>query len=130
MDLPTYGTNGDGSERLSSLRTASAHLFEAGLRDGEPEIVSVSLCQPLSISTEMLGSLTDATPAGQRYLMIKIVNLLRDEALRPSVSCTVGEGELVSRCLADLEHALARLAPDIGAFDASARILIEILSFF
>jgi hypothetical protein len=59
--------------------------------------------------------------------MNKIIKLLRTEALRPTASFTVGECELVNRCLGDLEHELARLAPDIEAFDAPARILIEIL---
>jgi len=128
MNLPVHGLCGNVSGRIEPA-DVPWHLFEVGFHEAEPEVATAFLLhERLSVLREMLGSMSDATPLGRGYLTNKIVNLLRNEALRPNASFTVGERELVNRCLEDLEHELGQIAPDIEAFDARARTLIEILS--
>ncbi len=106
----------------------TSHQTEPETASGSFIWASALLQERLVLLREMLESMVDATPAGQRYIMSKVVRVLRDEALRPDARFTVGDRAIVNRSLEDLEHELARIAPDVEGFDSPARILIEILS--
>lgn len=76
----------------------------------------------------MLSRLDDVTPAGQQYLMAKVLPLLRREALDPSAHFQPNHCELIMRALEELEHEAARLAPDPGLFDRKAQILVDVFA--
>jgi hypothetical protein len=76
----------------------------------------------------MLSRLVDVTPAGQHYLMGKVLPLLRQEALDPSAHFQPTHRDLIMRSLNDLEHEVARVAPDPGLFDRKAQILVDVFA--
>jgi len=82
----------------------------------------------LDLLRGMLNRLVDVTPAGQQYLMAKVLPLLRREALDPSAHFQPKHCELIMRALDELEHEAARVAPDPGVFDRKARILVDVFA--
>ena len=76
----------------------------------------------------MLSRLIDVTPAGQYYLMSKVLPLLRREALDPSARFQPNESDLIMRSLDELEHEAGRVAPDLGVFDRKAQIFVDVFS--
>lgn len=82
----------------------------------------------LDLLRGMLERLEDATPAGQGYMMTKILPLLRREALDPAARFEHAQQALVTRSLDELEHETSRVCPDLAAFDRKAQILIDVFS--
>ncbi len=76
----------------------------------------------------MLSRLVDVTPAGQHYLMSKVLPLLRSEALDPDARFRPQHRELITRSLDELEHEIGRVAPDPGAFDRKAQVLVSVFA--
>jgi hypothetical protein len=82
----------------------------------------------LELLRGMLCRLEDVTPAGQHYLMAKMIPLLRREALAPNKTFRPSDLDVVNRSLEDLEHEASRMAPDLAAFSQKARILVDVLA--
>jgi len=82
----------------------------------------------LELVRGMLCRLEDVTPAGQHYLMAKMIPLLRREALDPNKKFRPSDLDVVNRSLEDLEHEASRVAPDLAAFSKKAQILVDVLA--
>lgn len=82
----------------------------------------------LDLLRGMLSRLIDATPAGQHYLMAKILPLLRREALEPSSTFQPNQRHLIMGSLDELEHEAGRVAPDPGIFDRKAQVLVDVFA--
>lgn len=82
----------------------------------------------LDLLRGMLCRLEDVTPAGQHYLMAKVIPLLRQEALDPNKRFRPGDLSIINRSLEDLEHEAGRVAPDPGSFSQKAQILVDVLA--
>jgi hypothetical protein len=89
---------------------------------------SLDLDLDLDLLRGMLRRLEDVTPAGQHYLMAKMIPLLRREALAPNKTFRPSDLDVVNRSLEDLEHEASRMAPDLAAFSQKARILVDVLA--
>ena len=76
----------------------------------------------------MLNRLVDVTPAGQHYLMSKILRLLRRAALDPGGLIQPEHREALVRLFDELEWETLRLAPDPDTFERKARILVDALT--
>jgi hypothetical protein len=76
----------------------------------------------------MLARLDDATPAGQTYMMTKILPLLRREALDPTARFKSQQLDLIMRSLDELEHETSRISPNAVAFDRTAQILVDVFA--
>lgn len=82
----------------------------------------------LELLRGMLTRLVDATPAGQHYLMAKVIPLLRREALEPNARFQPNHRALIMRSLDDLEHEAGRVAPDPTVFDRKAQLLVDVFA--
>lgn len=82
----------------------------------------------LDLLRGMLCRLEDVTPAGQQYLMAKVIPLLRREALDPGHRFGRGDLTVIARSLEDLEHEVSRVAPDPSTFSQKAHILVDVLT--
>jgi hypothetical protein len=82
----------------------------------------------LDLLRGMLIRLEDVTPAGQHYLMEKVLPLLRREALEPNKHVRPCDLEVIARSLDELEHEASRLAPDPGAFGRKAQVLVDVFA--
>ena len=76
----------------------------------------------------MLCRLEDATPAGQHYLMEKVLPLLRGEALDPGRHFRASDLVIINGYLNDLEHEASRVAPDRSTFGQKAQILVDVFA--
>jgi hypothetical protein len=81
----------------------------------------------LDVIGELIGALGVVTPAGQRHVMNRILDLLREETLRAVPSLTVGEVEAVMTALPKLEYEAGRIALSTGAFNGQAHAVIGVL---
>jgi hypothetical protein len=88
----------------------------------------VSSADRLAIAGELLGALDDATGAGHTYLMRRIVGIIREEILWPGFPLGPALARVMST-VADLDHQVARLAPDPNEFRRQASGVLELLSF-
>ncbi len=95
-----------------------------------PPLASVPLArhERLDLLRGMLARLEDATPAGQTYMMTKILPLLRREALDPTARFKSLHLDLIMRSLDELEHETSRISPDAVAFDRRAQILVDVFA--
>jgi hypothetical protein len=100
----------------------------AGLPRMPPASVPLARSTRLELLRGMLCQLEDATSAGQRYLMTKVVPLLRREALDPAGSVRSNDLAVINRSLNELEHEASRVAPDPNAFGEKAHGLLDRLA--
>jgi hypothetical protein len=77
---------------------------------------------------EMLHALDDATPAGQRYLMTKVLALFRREVAQLGAGLAARQRKVVELTLGSLQMEAARLAPDAAAFEQRGQMLVDVLS--
>ncbi len=82
----------------------------------------------LDLLRGMLVRLAEATPAGQYYLMAKVLPLLHEEASERGQRFRLRDRELITRLLDDLEREASRLAPDPTIFTGKAQILVDVLA--
>lgn len=76
----------------------------------------------------MLTRLEDVTPAGQPYLMAKVLPLLRREALDPTRRFRSRDLHVITRSLDELEHEASRVAPNPLTFSKKAQILVDVFA--
>jgi hypothetical protein len=103
-----------------------------------PELVSVAprvlLAVPLAQETRldllrgMLDRLQDVTPAGQHYLMAKLLLLLHREATDRGQRFRPRDYEVITRSLDELEREASRIAPDPTIFTGKAQMLVDVLA--
>ena len=82
----------------------------------------------LDVIHSMLGDLETATTAGQRYVMAKLLTLLREAALVAEPSLSDLRRRWIRNTLAQLAREAERLLPDAEAFERGARSLAAALS--
>jgi hypothetical protein len=114
---------------MSSAQRA-AHAAELVVGPDAPAASDgrVSFAERLEIAGELLAALDEATDAGQPYLMRRIVDIIRDEILWPGFRLGP-QLVTVMETVADLDHQVARLAPDPDEFRRQASGVLELLSF-
>jgi hypothetical protein len=88
----------------------------------------VSSAERLEIAGEVLASLDEATGAGQAHLMRRILGIIRQEILWPGLWLTGPRLATVMATVGDLDHEVARLAPDPEEFRSRASGVLELLS--
>jgi len=100
----------------------------------EPELTPGSLAvavaphaERVGLLREMLSAIYDATPAGQRYLMTKLLALFRLE-LAHAGALDRRQREIVGRTIDALRMEAARLAPDASAFERRGQLLVDLLA--
>jgi hypothetical protein len=81
----------------------------------------------LTIARELLGTLKDATRAGQTHVMQRVLRLLHREILCPNLRLTEQQLGTVMTAVTDLEHEAVRMAPDAAIFNGRAQIVVDIL---
>lgn len=82
----------------------------------------------LDLLRGMLCRLQDVTPAGQHYLMAKMLPLLRREATDRGQRFRAPDREVVTRSLDELEREASRMAPDPALFSGKAQILVDVFA--
>jgi hypothetical protein len=82
----------------------------------------------IEIARELLRTLTEATRSGQRHLMLRALDILQSDIIRPTVRFTKPQVDAVMTAVTELQHEAARTAPDVALFCARARLVIDILS--
>jgi hypothetical protein len=88
----------------------------------------VSSAECLEIAGQLLAALDLATGAGQAHLMRRILRIIREEIRWPTFWLTDGPLATVRATTGDLEHEVARRAPDPKVFRGLASGLLELLS--
>jgi hypothetical protein len=88
----------------------------------------VSSAERLEIVSELLAAIDQATGAGQAHLMRRIVGIIREEILWPGVRLGPQLAKVMAT-VADLDHEVARLAPDPEEFCRRASGVLELLLF-
>ena len=86
------------------------------------------LSERVGIARELLVALIDATRAGQRHVMCRVLDILQGDILRPTVQLTQPQVVAVMAVVTELQHEAARAAPDLALFCARARLVIDVLS--
>jgi hypothetical protein len=101
----------------------------------DPELTPGSLAVALAprqeragLLREMLRAIDDATPAGQRYLMTKVLALFRREVASLVAGFSTRQRKVVDRMLGFLQLEAARMAPDAAAFEQRGQLLVDVLS--
>jgi hypothetical protein len=87
----------------------------------------VPFSELLDIARELLGTLQDATRAGQTHVMQRVLRLLHREILCPNLRLTERQLGTVMTAVTDLEHEAVRMAPDATIFNGRAQIVVDIL---
>ena len=82
----------------------------------------------LDVTRELMGALEDATRPGQEHLMRKVLEILRQEVLRPGLRLGEADLAVVTLALAELEHEVARPAPDLAGFNRRAQTVMDALA--
>jgi hypothetical protein len=95
---------------------------------GSASVGQVSSAERLEIAGQLLAALDLATGAGQAHLMRRILDIVREEIRWPTFWLTDGQLATVTATIGDLEHEVARLAPDPKVFRGLAPGLLELLS--
>jgi IMP dehydrogenase/GMP reductase len=88
----------------------------------------VALSVRVGMTREVLTTLTEATRAGQRHLMCRVLDILQADLVRPTVRFTQPQAVAVMAAVTELQHEAALGTPDIALFCARARLVIDILS--
>jgi hypothetical protein len=86
------------------------------------------LSERIEIARQVLHTLREATRAGQRHLMLRALDILQADIIRPTVRFTKPQVAAVMTAVTELQHEAARTAPDVALFCASATRVIDILS--
>jgi hypothetical protein len=111
---------------LEVAPTPPRHL-DFGIAPERPTDLALTFPRRLEVIRELLGTLGEATRAGQDHLMHKLVTMLRGEVLEADLPLTGLEVVAVSDALTKLEHEAGRIAPTLVVFDDEARIVIAVL---
>ena len=105
---------------------------DVGFRDEREAAAALnrqtSYAERLEIAGELLAALDAATGAGQSYLMNRVLGIIREELLWPDLRLTGPQLAKVMATASDLEHEVARLAPNPGEFRSRAYGVLEVLS--
>jgi hypothetical protein len=117
------------------MNQSTANAVRVGHFDQPPALVRPALASvPLphrdrmEVLQGMLRRLEDVTPAGQQYLMAKVVPLLRREAIDQAGRFQRSELTTIEQSLDRLEHEASRLAPNVGVFSQRAQILADVFA--
>jgi len=101
---------------------------EPELTPGSHAITTAPLGERVGLLREMLSAIEDATPAGQRYLMTKLLALFRLELAHAALGFDRCQREIVGRALDALRIEATRMAPDAAAFERRGQLLVDVLA--
>jgi hypothetical protein len=102
--------------------------FESAIDPQSARDASVSPSERIEIVRQMLTTLKGATQAGQRHLMLRALDILQGDVLRPTLQLNESQVVTVMAAVTTLQHEAARAAPDIALFCSRVALVIDILS--
>ena len=88
----------------------------------------MSLPERLAVVRELMSSLEVVTRSGRDHVMQKLVRIHRGEILREGLPLTGLQLRAAMKALTALEQETGRATPIPGAFNDSARVVVDALS--
>jgi hypothetical protein len=102
-------------------------VFEVGTEATAISDGQVSSAERLVIAGEIIAALGEATSAGQVHLMRRVLDVIREEVLWLGLRLTEPGLTAVMAAVVDLEHEVARLAPNPEEFRSRASGVLALL---